>query len=183
MNDHADETSPAGPWAIAGRAAHVPTVTLDDGTGRLKGEGAAWLKALLAGALGVLKASGEVRVRVVDDLAMSAAHERYSGVAGTTDVLTFDLRDAAREALDVDILVCLDEAERQGAARGHSPQHELLLYALHGVLHCLGHDDHEPEAFARMHAAEDEVLKALGLGPVFAKPALGGAEAGPGVSG
>ena len=37
--------------------------------------------------------SGEVRVRLVDDAEMATAHERYAGVAGTTDVLTFDMRD------------------------------------------------------------------------------------------
>src|SRR6185369_8183115 len=97
-------------------------------------------------------------VRVVGDEEMAAAHQRFSGVAGTTDVLTFDLTEAGG-ALDVDLLVCFDEASRQAASRGHGVERELLLYVVHGVLHCLGHDDHEEAAAARMHAEEDRVLE------------------------
>jgi probable rRNA maturation factor len=126
----------------------------------------------LAAALAHLSAAGEVRIRLVNDAVMADAHQRYSGIAGTTDVLTFDLRDPpapdAAAPLDVDLLICVDEARRQAAARGHPLTHELLLYALHGVLHCLGHDDHDDDAFARMHALEDQVLQAIGVGPVFA---------------
>lgn len=112
---------------------------------------------------------------------MAAAHEQYSGIAGTTDVLTFDLAEggsARGAALDVDILVCVDEARRQGTDRGHEVERELLLYILHGVLHCLGHDDHDDDAFERMHAEEDRILTAIGVGPTFAeragRPGAGG---------
>lgn len=114
---------------------------------------------------------GEVRVELVPDAEMAAAHLKYSNVPGTTDVLTFDLSDGltARTGapLDVDILVCVDEARRQATERGHALEHEILLYILHGILHCLGHDDHEDDAFARMHAEEDRILTAIGIGPVF----------------
>jgi probable rRNA maturation factor len=99
---------------------------------------------------------------------MAVAHERYSGIPGTTDVLTFDLRDEAAGPLDTDILICLDEAIRCGAERGHAANRELLLYVVHGILHCLGHDDHDDAGYARMHAREDEVLEAIGVGRTFA---------------
>lgn len=130
------------------------------------------LRDLLSSALAHLGVRGEVRVRIVDDPTMAAAHQRYSGIAGTTDVLTFDLREPATPTvpLDVDVMVCIDEARRQAAIRGHDPRHELLLYALHGVMHCLGHDDHDDAAYERMHAAEDAVLDAIGVGRIFARP-------------
>jgi probable rRNA maturation factor len=114
--------------------------------------------------------AGEIRVRHVADAEMAAAHARYSGVPGTTDVLTFDLSEGASargENLDVDILVCVDEARRQAASRGLTVERELLLYVLHGVLHCLGFDDHDEDAAARMHAEEDRVLEAIGVGATF----------------
>lgn len=116
---------------------------------------------------------------------MADSHQRYSGVPGTTDVLTFDLRtDADRERhparMDVDLLVCHDQAARQAAARGHTPENELLLYVVHGLLHCLGHDDHEAEGYARMHAEEDRVLAAIGIGPVFGVAGGGGVGGGGG---
>lgn len=113
-------------------------------------------------------AQSSIRVMVVEDREMAIAHQKFSGVAGTTDVLTFDLREDTTGPLDTDIMVCLDEAERCGRERGHAALRELLLYVIHGILHCLGHDDHEEAAFARMHAREDEVLEAIGVGRTFA---------------
>jgi probable rRNA maturation factor len=129
----------------------------------------AWLAEHASKALQVLGFPGEVRVRVVHDDVMAAAHEGFAGVPGTTDVLTFDLAEPGSAVLDVDILTCYDEAVRQAAARGHPPERELLLYIIHGVLHCLGHDDHDPAAAAAMHAEEDRILEAIGVGATFAE--------------
>ncbi len=121
---------------------------------------------------------GQVRVRVVGDAEMAAAHLEFCDVEGTTDVLTFDMsseRDAdGRPVLDVDILACADEAARQGAARGHSLERELLLYIVHGLMHCLGHDDHDEAAAAAMHAEEDRVLTAIGVGATYGVPERAG---------
>jgi probable rRNA maturation factor len=155
-----------GPAALA--------VDLSDETGKLTTNDQTGLSDLLRRAGAELDASGEIRLRVVDDAVMADLHRRHSGIPGTTDVLTFDLRPMGLGPLDTDIVVCWDEAVRQASARGHSPQRELLLYGLHGILHCMGHDDHDELAYARMHAAEDAVLTAIGVGPVFAKPATEG---------
>lgn len=115
---------------------------------------------------------GAVRVRLVGDGEMAVAHERYCGVAGTTDVITFDLAEGASAdgaALDVDLIVCVDEARRQADKRGHSIETELALYTLHGVLHALGYDDLDEESYERMHAREDEVFRRLGLGAAFGR--------------
>lgn len=135
---------------------------------------------MLVRAARCLGLGGEARVAVLTDPQMSQAHERHAGVPGTTDVLTFDLRETGESGetgpggpQDVDLLICLDEALRQGAARGHAPRLELLLYALHGLLHCAGHDDHTEPAAALMHAEEDRVLTAIGVGAVYATRADG----------
>lgn len=132
-------------------------------------------------AIAHLAIAGEVRARVVADPQMADAHLRYSGVPGTTDVLTFDLSDpgaAAKNLVDADIYICADEARRQAAARGHSMEIELTLYTIHGILHCLGFDDHDDDSFSIMHQKEDQVLTAIGVGPVFARqPAPGGGPA------
>lgn len=114
--------------------------------------------------------SGEVRIRLVRDPEMAAHHERHCGVPGTTDVLTFDLRDQPSNGpcqLDVDLMVCIDEAARQAALRSIPIEHELTLYILHGLLHVLGHDDHDDDEYRAMHAREDQILVESGLGPVF----------------
>lgn len=146
-----------------------------DPHGLMTRAGLRWLADKAAAAAGVLAYAGEVRVRIVGDDEMAVAHEKYSGVSGTTDVLTFDLRDdpSAGGPLDTDILVCADEARRQAAARGLNVERELLLYIVHGVLHCLGFDDHDEAGHRAMHEEEDRVLEAIGVGRTFAAPEAG----------
>lgn len=131
----------------------------------------AWLHGHLLGLARRLGVSGELRVRLVGDTEMAAAHHKYLGEASTTDVLTFDLAHGASAngaPIDADLLVCVDEAHRRAAEFGHGPERELLLYMLHGLLHCLGHDDHDARGYERMHALEDELLGAIGVGATFA---------------
>jgi rRNA maturation RNase YbeY len=116
---------------------------------------------------------GEMRVRFVGDVAMAAAHEQHCGVPGATDVITFDMHrdDPAHTPgmppLNADVFVCVDEAQRQAADLGHDVARELALYVLHAALHCLGEDDTTPAAHDRMHAREDAIFRALGVGPVY----------------
>ncbi len=165
------------------------SVEILDDTGRLGREALEGLTRNAVAAIRKVNAAGEVRVRVIADAEMAAAHEEYAGVSGTTDVLTFDMSDPVEGAvegvvwcrkgelesgygrgvfvLDTDLMICYDEAHRQAAARGYAVERELLLYVLHGVLHCLGYDDHDEESFAAMHEMEDAVLTAIGVGATF----------------
>jgi probable rRNA maturation factor len=122
---------------------------------------AAWTAQRYARAL-------EVSFVVLGDDEMAELHERYAGVPGPTDVLAFPLADDP--VLLGEVLVCAETARREAAARGHSAYDELLLYAVHGVLHLVGHDDHEPADRRRMRGAERRALTALGAEPVYARP-------------
>jgi|GEM_PF-3520837 len=130
----------------------------------------AWLNdaagRVLAIAASRFEIRGELRARVVNDTTMTDAHKRHCDLDSTTDVLTFDLSESDHE-IDTDVLVCLDEAERRATDLGHTPERELLLYLVHALLHCLGHDDHDPEAFQAMHALEDQLLTEAGIGATF----------------
>ena len=122
----------------------------------------------LAGLAGVSR--GRLGLAVVGDDQMSQMHQQYCDIAGTTDVLTFDMRDEAKgnpSAVDGDIVICLDEAARQAKQRGHDVRLEALLYALHGLMHLLGEDDHDEAAYRQMHRREDDLLTRAGFGPLF----------------
>jgi probable rRNA maturation factor len=108
----------------------------------------------------------EVSVLIVDDEAMSAIHLKHSGIEETTDVLTFD-NGSDEHAVRADIAICADVAFREAKKRNNSIQNELLLYILHGMLHCSGFDDHDDESHRNMHAEEDRVLEAIGVGAVW----------------
>lgn len=143
--------------------------TLRDATRRLPEPAAQWLRTQFSAAIAATGAAiDRIGIEIIDDDAMSALHARHLDDPTTTDVLTFAV-SAPDEPVDVDIAVCLDEAERQATGRGHPIERELLLYALHGVLHTLGYDDHDDEAFHRMHAEEDRILEAIGVGRTFGR--------------
>jgi probable rRNA maturation factor len=116
----------------------------------------------LAGVVG-----GNLCLAVVDDQEMSRLHEQYKGVAGTTDVLTFDLRDDHESQLEADVVVCLDEAARQASQRNRDTRLEVLLYAVHGLLHLIGFDDVTPQQADVMHQKENELLAAAGFEPLY----------------
>jgi probable rRNA maturation factor len=108
---------------------------------------------------------------VVNDAHIGRLNREYLGHEGPTDCLSFDLRDPGSDhAIEGEIVVSWETARREADARGHSAQAELTLYAIHGLLHLLGYDDHEAEDAALMHEAEDRILISLGLGPVYGVP-------------
>lgn len=117
-----------------------------------------------------MRLTGEVRIRIVNDDEMSTAHQRHLGDPTTTDVITFDLAEGDSvntRRLDVDLLLCADEANRQASELGLPVERELLLYAIHGVLHCLGYDDHTDQDAQAMHALEDQLLESIGVGATY----------------
>jgi hypothetical protein len=61
----------------------------------------------------------------------------------------------------------------------HSLRNELLLYAIHSLLHVQGYDDVKAQDAAEMHRREDEILLRLGVGAVYEK-AAGGVKRTPG---
>lgn len=130
-----------------------------------------WLLDRINQVMRHLGLAGECRVRLVDDGEMSRVHEQRLGVPGTTDVITFDLSDPSdaggRSILDVDLLLCVDEARRQASEAGFTVERELLLYVVHGVLHCLGYDDHNEDDARAMHEQEDRILTDIGVGPTY----------------
>ena len=163
-NQPAQESDDQPPPAIS--------VELIDTSELLSTSQLAQLKTNLNKAFAQLSNSGQVAIRIVDDTDMAKAHQQFSGISGTTDVLTFDYATDStkpfnQKILDVDLTICFDEAKRQADLHKESIINELLLYSIHGVLHCLGYDDHCDEEYKEMHTKEDQILTAIGIGPLF----------------
>jgi probable rRNA maturation factor len=161
MRRSSPPSSPSSPFALSLHAA----------TGR---EYAAFVARNLRRAHALLRPPlRELSVAFVGDQRMSRLHSQFMGIASPTDVLTFELDyDSRGRVAAGEVVVCLPEARRQARARATPVRRELLLYALHGMLHLCGFDDRTDPAFRKMHRTEDDTLTRLGLGPVFApKPA------------
>jgi probable rRNA maturation factor len=108
---------------------------------------------------------------------MRQLNERWLGHSGPTDVITFDLGDGpagAGGSVTGQINVCRPIAQDQARRRNGTLAVELLLYVVHGALHLLDYDDHEPAAAIRMHRMEDRILGELGYGTVYAAPVVRG---------
>ena len=128
-----------------------------------------YLRRHIAAAHAILKPPlGELSIALVGDRRMAELHERFLGVSGPTDVLTFPLEaDRRGRPVSGEVVVCVPEARRRGAAEETGLKREVLLYALHGLLHLCGFDDRTRKGFAAMHRTEDAILTSLGIGPVF----------------
>jgi probable rRNA maturation factor len=112
-----------------------------------------YLKRNLTRAHAVLRpALGEFSLALVGNARMAELHEQFMNVPGPTDVLTFELDHDARGRVTAgEVVVCVPYALREARRRGVSPRDELLLYALHGMLHLCGYDDLTDRDFAKMH--------------------------------
>ena len=110
----------------------------------------------------------ELSLALVNDRQMSQLHERFMNDPSPTDVLTFPLDENGRgEATSGEIVINVSQALRQSRRRGIPVQNELLLYAIHGMLHLKGMDDRTDSEYRRMHGLEDRILVKLGVGAVF----------------
>ena len=67
--------------------------------------------------------------------------------------------------LDGELIVSTETALREAAAHGWSPQDEVLLYVVHGLLHLCGYDDLTDDARPAMRVREREVLAGWQLVP------------------
>jgi rRNA maturation RNase YbeY len=128
--------------------------------------------------------SFDLVIYVVAGPEMTRLNEAFLHHKGSTDVITFDYAERARQAsrpsssgagarfakdrrdacptlLHGEIFVCLDEAVSQ-ARRFHATwQSELVRYVVHGALHLLGYDDRDARARRRMKEAEDTLVRQL----------------------
>ncbi len=113
-----------------------------------------------------LTANQGVNLIFAGDRAMARINRDFVGHEGTTDVITFNYLEAdeppEEDETAVELVICPDVAWREGAARPDSSYgRELALYIVHGILHCSGHDDLEPELRRKMRGAERRVMKSL----------------------
>lgn len=89
----------------------------------------------------------------------------YRGVDRATDVLSFPFGESLPDGGQYlgDVAIAVPVAQAQAAAAGHSLEAELVLLAVHGILHLLGYDHAQAGEKARMWAAQAQLLEQLGV--------------------
>jgi probable rRNA maturation factor len=108
----------------------------------------------------------ELSLALVDDDAMRALNEAHRGKPGPTDVLSFSLVEGAhadrRGALLGDVVIDVEQADRQARRARRPLDDELAKLLVHGVLHLLGHDHERDDEARAMRREERRVLRVLG---------------------
>jgi probable rRNA maturation factor len=108
----------------------------------------------------------ELTLKLVDPDTIANYNEQWMDKQGPTDVLAFpmdELRpgsdgDEYEEGMVGDILLCPQVAAEQAPANGQTPQQEIDLLTIHGVLHLLGYDHAEPDERKEMFALQSRLL-------------------------
>ncbi|MCG3134875.1 MAG: Endoribonuclease YbeY [Planctomycetes bacterium] len=130
---------------------------------------AAWARRMRADLVRAVTAAGHpgrLSLAVVDDPEMRRLNRDFHDVDEATDVLAFPLAEPEVPLppglFHGEVIVSAGTARREALLRGADPRAELVLYAVHGTLHLMGHDDHAPRAARRMHVRTMEILASLG---------------------
>ncbi len=107
-------------------------------------------------------ARAEISVALLDDGAIAAMNDQYLEHEGPTDVITFAMHEDGEPPLG-DVYVGVEQAVRQCAEFGATPEEEVLRVAVHGVLHVLGYE--HPEGIERMQSEmfvrQEELLRSF----------------------
>jgi probable rRNA maturation factor len=120
----------------------------------------------------------EVELTLCNDAEMERLNFDNMGERSTTDVLAFPLHEWSLDGhhsrladddgisppgamLLGDVVIDVDQAVRQASAGDWSVPEEIVLLAIHGSLHLVGHDHAEMDEEQRMRGVEHDVLAAL----------------------
>ncbi len=116
---------------------------------------------------------GEMGIILADNAYLQQLNRTYRGLDEPTDVLSFALiepaeleqarlAEAHEELLLGDVYISLERAEEQARESGRDPHREILLLAVHGILHLLGYDHADSSGQAAMQDKEAAVLSRIG---------------------
>ena len=101
--------------------------------------------------------NARISVAVVDDPAIAALHQRFLDDPTPTDVLSFVL-ERSEQTLEGEVVVSAETARTVAPSYNNTPEDELLLYVIHGVLHLVGYDDTTARKRAVMRKQEQKYL-------------------------
>ena len=102
-----------------------------------------------------VKESGWINICFVDNLQIKKFNAKFLKTNRLTDVLAFNLSDKKdKNIILADIIISTEAALKQAPNFETSPDYELSLYVVHGLLHILGFNDHTPRQIKQMRKKE-----------------------------
>ncbi len=122
------------------------------------------LKALSLNCVGV-------DIHFVSDATIKKLNRQFRKINKVTDVLSFPhVTVTKKKRYDMksydhlflgDIVLCVEQAERQAKEQNVSLHREVSFLILHSLLHLLGHDHGRPKETALMQTFESQIFKKL----------------------
>ncbi|MES2465933.1 MAG: rRNA maturation RNase YbeY [Verrucomicrobiota bacterium] len=94
----------------------------------------------------------EVEVSFITDEAIAKVHAEFLEDPTPTDVITF---------AHGEILISTETALRQAVEHGQTPEREVALYLIHGLLHLNGHEDESDTGFLMMKRLQEGILASV----------------------
>jgi probable rRNA maturation factor len=119
------------------------------------------IKKIVLKALKILKANlvKQLTILFTDNKTIQELNYRFSGKSYPTDVLCFDL--SSDGGIIADIVISAQKACENSRIFKTSPNRELTLYLIHGILHLLGFKDRRKKDRAHMQRVALQTLKKL----------------------
>lgn len=99
---------------------------------------------------------GSLVITSVDEAEIAGLNQRFRGVLGPTDVLSFVLNG---QPLEAEIYLCSGQILQSAAADNIPVWHETVKLVIHGILHILGYNHDTPEEKAENEAYMNRLLQ------------------------
>ena len=116
----------------------------------------------------------EMGLVITDAYTVQRLNMTYRGEDKPTDVLAFHMSSHVEQKHEScfitppdgvhhlgEVVISYPQAIQQAQERGHSPEKELALLTVHGVLHLLGYDHEQTKERQSMRAREKAILREL----------------------
>jgi probable rRNA maturation factor len=114
---------------------------------------------------------GEVGIILTNNETLHQLNKQYRGLDAPTDVLSFGMIESnllavasasqEEELVVGDVYISMEKVEQQAREAGHPPHREILILAVHGLLHLIGYDHADEDGYTAMQKRETELLSQL----------------------
>ena len=117
-----------------------------------------------------------IGVSVVSEGEIREINNDFRGIDKVTDVLSFPQFENAEEIIEElegdealvdipvgDVVICLDQAERQSLEYGTTIRREVTYLFVHSILHLLGYDHMDADDKIEMRKREELIMDALDI--------------------
>jgi probable rRNA maturation factor len=104
----------------------------------------------------------DLSLTFVADQEMEELHLKWMNEPGTTDVLSFPMDMPESREVPVilgDIVIDPIVAHQQAKSAQHSPEHEIFILTIHGLLHILGYDHADRDEEKVMFGLQESIVK------------------------